>query len=149
MHRRRQHGASDRTPYFIEPQICAGGFSDVFRWRLDAKNCRQARSMAHSSLAPPPRILQRRQMAPIQLDSITMSVNKLLDGHTKSISGPILRGRDYRLTAASILCEKIGCLRKIKILCTSPCGIPRLLPTSFYARPPRRLIPCWPHQNRR
>ena len=22
---------------FIEPQICAGGFSDVFRWKLDAK----------------------------------------------------------------------------------------------------------------
>ena len=103
--------------------------------KAGCQNSRQARSMAHSSLAPPLRILQGRQMAPIQLDSITMLVNKLLVGHTRSISGPILRVRNFRLTAPSILCEKIYCLWYIKILCTSPCGIPRLLLTSFYARP--------------
>ena len=74
--------------------------------KAGCQNSRQARSMAHSSLAPPLRILQGRQMALIQLDSITMLVNKLLVGHTRSVSGPILRGRDSRLTAPSILCER-------------------------------------------
>ena len=71
------------------------------------QNSRQARRMAHSSFAQPLRILQVRQMAPIQLDSNTMLVKKLLVGHTRSISGPIFRGRYFRLTAPSILCQKI------------------------------------------
>ena len=37
-------------------------------------------------------------------------VTKLLVGHTRSISGPILRRRAFRLTAYSILYEKICCL---------------------------------------
>ena len=41
---------------------------------------------------------------------ITMLVKKLLVGHTRSISGPILIGRDFRLTASSIRYEKIRCL---------------------------------------
>ena len=75
------------------------------------QNSRQAQSLTHSSLAPPPRMLQDHQMAPTHLDSITMLVKKLLVGHTRSISGPILRGRDFRLTASFILYERICCLR--------------------------------------
>ena len=37
VHCRRQHNASDRTPNFVEPQICAGGFNDILWLRLDAK----------------------------------------------------------------------------------------------------------------
>ena len=67
----------------------------------------QAQSLAHSSLALPLRILQGRLMAPIQFDSISMLVEKLLVGHTRSISGQILRGKDFRLTASFILYEMI------------------------------------------
>ena len=74
------------------------------------QNSQQAQSLAHSSLAPHLRMLQGRQMAPIHLDSITVLVKKLLVGHTRSISGPILRGRYFRLTASFILYEKICCL---------------------------------------
>ena len=73
-------------------------------------NSRQAQSLAHSSWAPPLRILQGRLMAPIQLDSIKMLVKKLLVGHTRSISGPIFRRRDFRLNVSSILYEKTCCL---------------------------------------
>ena len=37
IHRRRQHNANDRTPTFIEPQICARVFNVIIRLRLDAK----------------------------------------------------------------------------------------------------------------
>ena len=74
------------------------------------QNSRQAQSLANSSFDLPLRTLQGRQMAPIQLDSITMLGKKLLVGHTRLISSPILRGRDFWLTAYSILYEKICCL---------------------------------------
>ena len=73
----RENSDSDRTPHFIEPQICAGGFSDEFRWRLDAKIVDKHKAWHTAALAPPLRILQCRQMAPIQLDSIMMLVKKL------------------------------------------------------------------------
>ena len=71
-------------------------------------------------------MLQGRQLAPIQLGSITMLLRELPVGHTGSISGPILRWRDFRLTTSSILYEKIRCLWRVGLLCTSPCGIPTL-----------------------
>ena len=133
MHRRRQNRASDRTPDLIEPQICAGGFSNVFRRKLDAKIVDKPQQLSSAS---PDSTGSFNGAHPARL--ITMLVKKLLVGHTRSISGPILRRRDFWLTAPSILCEKICCLWEIKVLCTSPCGIPRLLPTSFYTRPPPR-----------
>ena len=132
------HSASDRTPSFIEPQICAGGFKDVIWLRLDAKIIDKHKAWQAASLICLSECYRVFQMAPIKLDSITMLGMKLLAGHTRSISSPILRGRNFWLTAYSILYEKICCLWEIKILCTPPCGIPRLLPTPYYARPPRR-----------
>ena len=61
------------------------------------QNGRQAQSMTNSSLALPTWMLHGHQMAPIQLNSVTMSVKKLLVRHTKSIFGPILRRRDFRM----------------------------------------------------
>ena len=138
MHRRRQHSVSDRTPNFTEPQIYAGGLSDVFRWRLD-QNSRQAQSLAHTRLFLPFRILQGRQMAPIQLESITMLAKKLLVWHTRSISFPKLRGRDCSFY---FVWKDLLFVIKIKILCTTPCGIPRLLPRVLLCEAPRRLSPA-------
>ena len=127
-----QHSASDRTANSSEPQICSDGFSPVIWLRLDAKIVDKHKAWQNSSLALPAWMLQGHQMAPIQLDSITMLLKKLLVGHTRSISGPILRGRDFRLATSSILSEKSCCLWWVRLLCTSPCGIPRLPPASFY-----------------
>ena len=123
------------TPNSSEPQICSGRFSTVIWLRLDAKISRLAQSVANSSVALPAWMLHGHQMAPIQLDSVTILLKKLLVGHTRSISGPILRGRYFRLTTSSILSEKICCLWCIRLLCTPPCGIPRLPPASFYVGP--------------
>ena len=105
----------DSIVLVIEPQISLNlRFVPVgLRYILVKAGCqksRQAQILAQNRLAPPLRMLKGRQMAPIQLDSITMLVKKLLVGHTRSISGPILIGRDFRLTASSILYEKICCL---------------------------------------
>ena len=127
-----QHSASDRTPNSSEPQICSGRFSTVIWLRLDAKIVEKAQSVANSSVALPAWMLHVHQMAPIQLDSVTILLKKLLVGHTRSISGPILRGRYFRLTTSLILSEKICCLWCVRLLCTPPCGIPRLPPASFY-----------------
>ena len=77
--------------------------------KTGCQNSRQAKSLANCSLALPLGMPQGRLMAPIQLDSITMFVKKLLVRHTRSISGLILRGRYFRLTASFILYEKICC----------------------------------------
>ena len=124
--------ADDQSPNSSEPQICTGEFSTAIWLRLDAKTVDKAESVANSSLALPAWMLQGRQMAPIQLDSITMLVKKLLVGHTRSITGPLLRGRDFRLITSSILYEKICCLWWVRLLCTSPCGTLRLPPASFF-----------------
>ena len=116
-----QHSASDRTPNSSKPQICTGGFSTNLV-KARRQNSRQAQSVANSNLALPAWMLHGRQMAPIQLDSLKMSVKKLLVGQTRSISYPIIRGRDLRLTTSSILYEKICCLWWVRLLCTSPCG---------------------------
>ena len=131
-----QHSASDRTPNSSEPQIFTSGFS------AGCQNSRQAQSVANSSFALPAWMLHGRQMAPIQLESITMLIKKLLVGHTRSISGPILRGRDFILTTPSILYENICCLWWVRHLCTSPCGMPRLPLASFYVGSPRCLSPA-------
>ena len=62
-------------------------------------------------------------------------VKKLLVGHTRSISGLILRWRDLRLTTSSILYEMICCLWRVRLLCTSPCGIPTLPQRPFMRGP--------------
>ena len=99
----------------MEPQISLNLKSvsvglAVYFGETGCQNSRQAQSLAHNSVAPYLRMLQGRQMAPIHLYFITMLVKKLLVGHTRSISGPILRRRDFRLTASFILYEKICCL---------------------------------------
>ena len=126
---------NDSIALVPKPQISVNlksALAGLALWfKAGCQNSRQAQSLAQSNLAPPAWMLQGRQMAPIQLDWTTMLAKKLLVGHTRSISSVILRMRYSRLTAYSILYEKICCLCKTKILCTSPCGIPRLLPTSF------------------
>ena len=111
------------------------------------QNSRHAQSLAHSKLALTLWMPQGRVMGSIQFEYVTMLEKKLV-GQSRSISSPILGWRYFRLTTSSILYEKIGCLLRDRILRTSPCGMPSLLPTSFYARPPRQLIPCWSHQIR-
>ena len=115
--------------------------------KADCQNSRQTQSLANSSLALPDWMLQSRQMAPIQLDSIMMLLREFLVGHTGSISGPILRSRDFRLTASSILYEKICCLWRVRILCISLCGRPQY-PNVLVCEVPKMLIPCRSNQTR-
>ena len=58
-------------------------------------NSRQAQIPSDSSLALPDWMLQGRLMARIQFDVITILVKKLLFGHTRSISSPILRWGNF------------------------------------------------------
>ena len=132
---------------FDEPQICAGGFNDVFWWRLDAKNSRQAQSLAHSSLAPLLWMLQGRLMAPIQLDSITMLVEKLLVGSPDRYS---VRSSEREILDCLLL---LLCMKRYVV-----CDRLRFLHiTLWYTKTtthvllcedPTTLIRYWPHQNR-
>ena len=103
--------------------------------KAGCQNSQQAHRLANSSIALPAWMLQGRQMAAIQLDSIMKLVRKLLVGHTRSISDPVLRWRDFRLTTSSILSVNICCLWRVRLLCTSPCGIPRLPQRPFIRGP--------------
>ena len=101
----------DSIVLVIEPQISLNLKSvpvglTMYLVKAGCQNSRQSQSVAHRSLAPLLQMLQGHLMAPIQLYSITMFVKKLLVGHTRSISGSILRGGDFGLTASSFLLKR-------------------------------------------
>ena len=80
--RRREQSASDGTSNFIEPQICASGFSDVFRWNLEDKIVDKYKAWQTAAWLDLSGCYRVIKCVPIQLDSIMMLVRKRLVRHT-------------------------------------------------------------------
>ena len=121
-----QHSASDQTPNSGEPQICTGGFSTVIWLRPGAKIVNKHKACQTAAYLCLPECCRVVKWCPSSSTLSRCLVKKLLVGHTRSISDPILRWRDFRLTTSSILYEKICYWWRVRLLCTPPCGIPTL-----------------------
>ena len=121
-----QHSASDQTPNSGEPQICTGGFSTVIWLRPGAEIVDKHKACQTAAYLCLPECYRVVKWCPSSSTLSWCLVKELLVGHTRSISDPILRWRDFRLTTSSILYEKICYWCRVGLLCTPPSGIPTL-----------------------
>ena len=148
MHRRRELSASDRTPNFIEPQICAGGLSGVFWWRLDAKivDKHKAWHTAAQLLlswfyrfvkwCPSSSTLSRCYWRSCWLGTTDRYPVRSWEGEI--LDWPLLLFYMKR----SVVCDGQG-------FCVHHLVVYQHYPGVLLCEAPTTLIPCWPHPDRR